>query len=206
MSQTKCKILLCVHVTSLMEHCPHVNLPEAWVRDIGFFCIGNKEADSRWEGNSGWKVPCRSLVQRPALLLSCPHGGKMYMQNTVLHTLYEHLSLCLLSFILPPCTTVGSLAPSPPSPSIIPHRYEAFPPPELSFLVGQVLQPQPPWGLSAANLTLLNLSSLCPKQLFSRSELKSAQQMQVISSFSGAVLLFIQPRVSLASLAAWAHC
>lgn len=128
MSQTKCKILLCVHVTSLMEHCAHVNLPEARVRDIGFFCVGNKEADSRWEGNSGWKVPCRSLVQRPALLLSCPHGGKMYMQNTVLHTLYEHLSLCLLSFILPPCTTVGSLAPSPPSPSIIPHRYEAFPP------------------------------------------------------------------------------
>lgn len=101
------------------------------------------------------------------------------------------------------CREPGSI---PSIPLHYPSQIWGIPPPELSFLVGQVLQPQPPWGLSAANLTLLNLSSLCAKQLCSRSELKSAQQMEVISSFSGAVLLFIQPRVSLASLAAWAHC
>lgn len=89
-------------------------------------------------------------------------------------------SLCLLSFILSPCTTIRRLAPSP-SLSLTDMRH--YPPPEeLSFLMGEVLQPQPSWGLSAANLTLLNLSSLCRKQLCFRNELESAQQMQVISS------------------------
>lgn len=118
---------------------------------------------------------------------------------TLCEPLFQLMAVVIYAPTFHHCEELGSI------PSIIPHRYEAFPP--KAVLPHETSPPAPTTlGFSAANLTLLNLSSLCPKQLCSRSELESAQHMQVNSSFSGAVLLFTQPRVSSASLAAWAHC